>query len=140
MGYSISALEKAPNEPFQLNNFSPVKVYVKNEIPYADVKVYGGSGFPPIEIKYNKILNKPPSWDFNSNDKAMEIVNENQVPMYQFYYKTPSHIVVNGVFPFPGGLLLASEKDVVMNPSLPATFKLKRIFRYPAWKFTGVYE
>jgi hypothetical protein len=140
MGYSKAALEKAPNEPFLLNNFRPVKVYVKNEMPYVDVKVYGGSEFPPLEIKDNKILNKPPSWDFNSNDRAMEIVNENHVPMYQFYYKTPSHIVLNGIFPFPNGLILASEKGVVFNPTLPATFKLNRIFKYPSWKFPGVYE
>jgi len=140
VGYKVAALEKSPNEPFMLNNFSPVKVYVKNGTPYADVKVYGGSGLPPIEIKNNQLLNKPPAWDFNSNEKALEIVNENYLPIYQFFYKSPSHIVVNGAFPFPGGLILANENGAVINPSFPVTFKLKRIFKYPSWKYPGQFD
>ena len=111
------------------NNYRPVELYIENGQLYADVKIYGGSGFPPIEIKKNKLSNKPKDWDFNSNEKAMEIVNGNGVPIYQFFYKKPSHIVMNGVFPYPGGLTL-----------LPITFKLKRIFKYPSWKYPGEYE
>jgi hypothetical protein len=140
MGYRIEDLEKKPSEPFNLNNFSPLKVYVKKGMPYADVKVYGGSGLPPIEIKNNQLLNKPPAWDFNSNEKALEIVNENYLPVYQFFYKSPSHIVVNGAFPFPGGLILASENGAVVNPTLPTTFKLRRIFKYPSWKYPGKFD
>jgi len=138
-GYAVTDLEKTPREPFYLNGFKPVKIYVRNGMPYADVKIYGGSGFPPIEIMNNQLLNKPPSWDFNSNENALEVVNENHVPMYQFYYKSPSHIVVKGAFPFPGGLLLAS-KGVIGNPTIPTDFKLDRIFKYPSWKYPGVYD
>lgn len=134
VSYKIADLEKSPREPFNLNNFSPAKVYVRNGTFYADVKVYGGSGLPPIEIKNNRLLNKPPGWEFNSNDKALEIVNENYLPIYQFFYKSASHIVVNGAFPFPSGLILADENGAVMNPHFPATFKLRRIFKYPSWK------
>jgi len=139
-GYSIATLEKEPREPFKLSNFSPVKVYIKNGRPYADVKIYGGSRFPSIEIKNNQLLNKPPDWDFNSNDKALEIVDRNYQPIYQFFYKSPSHIVINGVFPFPGGLILANENGAVINPTLPTVFKLRRIFRYPSWKYPGKFD
>jgi hypothetical protein len=140
-GYRVSDLEKSPKEPFMFNNFSPVKVYVKNGKPYADVKIYAGSGFPAIEIKSNQLLNKPPEWDFNSNENALEIVDKNYRPIYQFFYKGPSHIVFNGIFPFPGGLILANENGAIVNPYLPATFTLKRIFKYPSWKYPGkVYE
>lgn len=141
-GYRVSDLEKNPREPFTLSNFSPIKVYIKNGKPYADVKVYGGSGFPPIEIKNNKLLNKPFEWDFNSNEMAMEIVDNHYRPLYQYFYKSPSHIVVNGAFPFPGGLIIANvdEAVAVMNPYLPATFKLERIFKYPSWKYPGILD
>jgi len=142
VGYKIADLEKSLREPFNLNNFSPAKVYARSGIFYADVKVFGGSGAPPIEIKNNQLLNKPPNWDFNSNDKAIEIVNEDYLPLYQFYYKSPSHIVVNGVFPFPGGLILADENRSVMTTSVPVTvsIKLKRIFKYPSWKYPGQFD
>lgn len=138
-GYAVTDLEKTPREPFYLNGFKPVKIYVRNGMPYADVKIYGGSGFPPIEIINNQLLNKPPSWDFNSNENALEVVNENYTPIYQFYYKSPSHIVVTGAFPYPGGLLLAS-KSVIFNPTVPIDFKLDRIFKYPSWKYPGIYD
>jgi hypothetical protein len=136
-GYSIAALEKQPREPFNLNNFSPVKVYIKNGRPYADVKIYGGSGLPAIEIRNNQLRNKPSNWDFNSNERPLEIVDQNYRPIYQFFYKSPSHIVINGIFPFPGGLILANESGAILNPTLPTTFVLKRIFKYPSWKYPG---
>lgn len=141
IGYPKEVLEKKHiNTGFVFNNYHPVELYIENGQLYADVKIYGGSGFPPIEIKKNKLLNKPDSWDFNSNENAMEIVNENKVPIYQFFYKSPSQIVMNGIFPYPGGLILANENGAVGNPILPATFKLKRIFKYPSWKYPGEYE
>jgi len=140
VGYKFSVLEKEAKEPFKLGGFSPVRLYIENAKPFADVKIYGGSGMPPIEIKHNQILNKPPNWDFNSNENALEIVNENQIPVYQLYYKTTSHIVINGIFPFPGGVILANKSGATMNPILPTTFGLKRIFRYPSWKYPGQYE
>jgi hypothetical protein len=136
----ISRLKEQPREPFNFGGFKPVKIYISNDKIYADVEIYGGSNLPPIQIKRNKLMNKPPHWDFNSNRNALEIVNEKQIPIYQFIYKTPSHIVFNGIFPFPDGLILASEKGVVLNPTLPTTFELKRIFKYPSWQYPGEYE
>ncbi len=60
VGYSKNALEKKHiNTGFVFNNYHPVELYIENGQLYADVKVYGGSGFPPIEIKKNKLSNKP---------------------------------------------------------------------------------
>lgn len=138
-GYSRKALAEASREPFNFSGFSPVKLYLEGTKLYADVSIYGGSGLPPIQIKHNKLINKPPEWDFNSNSKALEIVNDKGAPVYQFYYKTRSHIVMNGIFPFPGGLILANEAGAVLNPFLPAQFRLKPIFKYPSWKYPGEY-
>ena len=56
-------------------------------------------------LKENVLSNKPPNWDFNSNDKAIEVVNESGGPIFQLYYKTPSHIVINGIFQYQNALL-----------------------------------
>lgn len=139
VGYSKDAL-KDPKEPYKFGEYKPVKLYIKNGNLFADVKIYGGSNLPPVEIVQNELKNKPYDWDFNSNDKALEVVDKSQTPIYQFFYKTPSHIVVNGIFPFPGGIILANNEGAVINPFLPATFKLKRIFKYPSWQYPGEYE
>ena len=141
VGYSKKDLEKRHiDSGFSLNGYRPVELYIENGQLYADVKIYSGSGLPPIEIIKNKLSNKPNDWDFNSNEKALEIVDENGTPVYQFFYKSPSHIVMNGIFPYPGGLILANENGATGNPILPSTFKLNRIFKYPSWKYPGEYE
>lgn len=140
--YEVSDLEKEPKEPFDLDGFKPVRMYVEDGKLYADVKVYGGAGRPPIEIKHNEFVVRPPNWDRNSSETALEVVNESQFPVFQFIYKTPFHIVVNGIFPSPVGLILANESGitVVRKSTLPQTFFLKRIFKYPSWKYPGQHE
>ena len=136
----ISKLKEQPSEPFNFRGFKPIEIYISNDNIYADVQIYGGSNLPPLQIKGNKLIDKPLDWDFNSNRNALEVVNEKQIPIYQFIYKTPSHIVFNGIFPSPDGLILANEKGVVLNRTLPTTFELKRIFKYPSWQYPGEYE
>jgi hypothetical protein len=138
--YKLSDLEKSPSEPFDFGGSRPVRVYVQKGKLYADVTMYGGAAGASVEIKHNNFVVRPPNWDRNSNLTALEIVNEKQLPVFQFIYTTPSHIVVNGIFPFPGGLILANESGMVVNPILPATFALNRIFRYPSWKYPGQYK
>lgn len=124
-------------EPFDLNGFKPVKVYVADATLYADVEIYGGSGIPPIKVVKNQLVDRPRGWEMNSNDRALEVVNEAGAAVYQLYYKSASEVVFNGVFPYPGGLILASNSGVLYNPRLPTTFTLNRIFKYPTWKYPG---
>jgi len=139
--YSKDVLEKEHiNTGFVFGGYHPVELYIENDILYADVKIYGGSALPPIEIKRNRLFNKPEDWDFNSNETAMEIVDQNKSSIYQFFYKKPSYIVMNGIFPYPGGFILANENGALQSPILTNTFKLKRIFKYPSWKYPGEYE
>ncbi len=141
VGYTKESLEKSHmNNGFVLDNYRPVDLYIEDNQLYADVKIYGGKGLPPIEIKKNKLSNKPQDWDFNSNENAMEIVNSNQIPVYQFFYKTPSHIVMNGIFPYPSGFIMANENGAFGRRELPTAFNVKRIFKYPSWKYPGKYE
>ena len=116
-GYKVTVLERGPVEPYEFRGFKPVKLYVEKGVLYADVSIYGGSGMPPLKIRRNQLSGKPPDWDFNSNEKALEVVNGRNVPIYQFYYKTPTHIVVNGVFPYPGGLMVLPQLSCLVSKS-----------------------
>jgi hypothetical protein len=141
-GFTIADLEKKAQSPFNLSGFHPFHVYVENGKLFADVKVYGGANLPPIEVLHNEFVVRPPDWDRNSNSTAMEVVNERRFPVFQLIYETPSRIRVNGIFPFPGGLILATgdRSEVYMGKIPPISFPLKRIFRYPSWKYPGQYE
>jgi len=130
-GYKRSGLEKGPKEPFNFVDFKPVKIYIEDGKLYADVTIYAGSVLPPIRIERNVVSGKPVNWDMNYSSTALEIVNQEHKPIYQFIYKSPSEIVINGIFPFPGGILLATEQGNVVNPIGTTMFRLKRIFKYP---------
>jgi hypothetical protein len=139
-GYSIEQLRKQPNEPFQLGGHVPIKVYVEKDKLYGDVEIFSQSGMPPIKISKNSISGLPHDWDVNKNEKALEVVDSKNNPVYQLIYKSDGHIILNGIFPFPGGLVVADESRMVMNPALPYTMQLNRIFKYPAWKYPAEYE
>ena len=138
----FSVMEEGPREPFDLRGFKPVRLYVEGTKLYADFKVFGGAEKPAVEVVHNEFTVRPPGWDRNSSATALEVVNQSGFPVFQMIYKTPSHIVVNGIFPAPGGLILANESGmvVVANPTRLPPFSLKRIFKYPSWKYPGQYE
>jgi nucleoside phosphorylase len=142
-GFKLEDLTKEPQTPFRLAGFHPIRFYVENNHPYADVSLYAGlPGLQPIELKHNELINKPPFWDINSNQTAMEVVNERQQPIFQLYYKDSTHIVVNGIFQTPTGILLANEPVMIdrANAQQLQEYRLKRLFKYPAWKYPGQYE
>lgn len=143
VSYTKDELKKEHiNRAFNFGGYRPVELYIENNQLYADVKIYGGRGFPPIQIKKNKLSNKPDDWNFNSNEKAIEIVTDEKIPIYQFFYKSPSHIVMNGIFPYPGGFIIANENGAIQMKDLSnklVVFKLKPIFKYPSWKYPGEY-
>jgi hypothetical protein len=137
--YSKDQLKK-PNAPFNLGGHLPIKVYVEKKKLYADVDVYSAPGLPPIKISKNVLSGVPPTWDVNKSDKALEVVNADNQPTYQLIYKNDGHIIINGIFPFPGGLLLADDSQVSINPHEPAALELSPIFKYPSWKYPSVYN
>lgn len=137
--YSKEQLKK-PNAPFNLGGHLPIKVYVEKKKLYADVDIYSGSTFPPIKILKNVLSGVPPSWDVNKSDRALEVVNAEGKPIYQLIYKTDGHIIINGIFPFPGGLVLADDIHMAINPQEPISLELSPIFKYPAWKYPSAYN
>lgn len=140
VSYDAATLEKGPVEPFNFGNFRPVRMYVENGKFFADCTIYGGPGLPPVDVKKNEFVIRPPNWDRNFSPQALEIVESNQSPVFQMIYKTPSHIAVNGIFPFPGGVLVATESGTTINPAPGRVFVLQRIFKYPSWQHPGDYE
>lgn len=139
-GYPYSALESKEGTPILIGDFAPLRLRVTDGKLYVDVKVYSGDK-PPIEINNNEFVVRPPDWDKNSNERALEVVDGKQKPVFQLIYKGKAMIQINGIFVGQGHVMLASERETIggASPESIAAFSLKPIFKYPSWKYPGQY-
>jgi hypothetical protein len=130
----------------------PVHVFIEHGYAYLNTAIYGGP-LPCVQINHNRIvpdsLMGHPSWDFNSNDRALEVVNGFGFPMFQMFVEPPNRITVRGVFPFPNDEVLIQDID----KGYPSAFfdakvgpnewrddfhlKAKPLFKYPSWRHPG---
>jgi hypothetical protein len=101
----------------------------------------GRPGFEEVDIVNNQIaLFRSSTWDENSNDTALEIVNEKLEPMLQIIYRTSRTAVINGVF--SGGRLVYTATPQAFvgrerSAKPDSTLRLKRLFRYPSRDHRG---
>jgi hypothetical protein len=126
-----------------VNGYEPVKLSVRNGVIYLNASLWNASGESPVQITNNNFMVRPLNWDKNSSQNALEVVNEKQQPILQFIKLSPSHYLVEGLFPTPGKLLLLAGDNgmhlISMGSPLPSDFQLTPIFKYPSWKYPGKY-
>ena len=147
-----TSLETGP--PFRLRDqivsVPPVgpdaTISMKNGTIYVDAIVSDGTKFNrEVIIQHNTILDWPPRWDHNSNQHALEFVDEHRSPVFQLIIKGPTDLEMNGRFVTPGGVtILSPTLGLMVNAgasaaSAPATADLVPIFKYPSWKYPGQY-
>jgi len=145
VSYTMRSLKNGPMRPFLFDKFAPIIMYVEDNKLYADVKVSGPSGESPIEIKHNEFTVRVPGWDKNSNQSALEVVNQQGFPVFQMIYRNNYEIEINGFISIPGSLVIAQEDGVriislkdLSSTKIPVS--IKRIFKYPSWKYPGQIE
>ena len=78
--------------------------------------------------------------DYNSNDFAIEAVDGGWNPVFQQIKKRDGSIVLKGVFSVSDSLYVMAGHVWYVSDTIPSSFSLKRIFKYPSWKFPGQYE
>jgi hypothetical protein len=137
----IDILQEGKRNPVYFGEYAPATIYIEDGKLYADVTIWGGIKKPSIEIVHNDFTIRPLNWDKNSNNDALEIVDENHKPVFQMIYKTKTHLAIYGIFPNPNGWVTGvNEKSLIPNLPSPENFPIKRIFKYPSWKFPGQFE
>ena len=121
--------------------------HVFNNRFFADVTIPGGFPFGPFKLSGTNIDGHlPPSWDMNFDANAIEIVNNDEVPIYQIIYKRPDVMEIYGVF-LAGDKLMAVTRhgtramptSVSGSPTRidPITLGLNKIFKYPSIAYPG---
>ncbi len=138
-GFARHVLEQGPGVPLRISGFVPVTLHLVDNNLYADTEVYAGPSKAAIKIKANEFEVTPLGWDKNSSENAFEVVNERQMPVFQMIYESPSRIVIKGYLILPNGRLLFASETGLSFDLLPKK-PLDRIFKYPAWKYPGIYE
>jgi hypothetical protein len=98
---SVARLRKESYAPMKIGGYTPVTLHMKGNVLLFHFKVWNSEGKPPIEVIDNEFVVRLPGLDKNSNSNALEVVNINGVPVFQMIRKTPTHLVVNGIFPTP---------------------------------------
>ena len=62
------------------------------------------------------------------------------VPFFQLIYDGLTRRRINAVFPTPGGVVLVSEAYILSHPLPEGKAMLKRILKYPSWKYAGEHQ
>jgi hypothetical protein len=137
---SIERLEKEPFSPILVNGVAPFEMYVSNGKLFVDTALWAGLGKPLIEIKRNEFTVRGFGWDRNSDNRALEIVDEQKRVIFQLIYDAPYKITINGILPTSGGIWLGGPDGVITNasPERIAAFHLEPIFKYPSNQYPSV--
>jgi len=130
---TIERLKKG-STPFQ--GF-PITVFSKIDDDKIHYRIILNNGPMPVEIVDGEFSFNQPYWDRNFNDVALEIVDNNQQPMLQVIWKTPSHLVLNGIFRMQDGSTVIADSNGYRP--MKAGDKIKPLFKYPSYKYQGQY-
>jgi hypothetical protein len=112
----------AYEKSWQIKDF-PVRVYTKpNGLePYIDTKVYSQE-VGLVEIRGSRLLVMPTGWDQNQNDRAIEIVNEYGIPVFQAVLSAANQLDISAVF---------SERESKSG------WRMETLFKYPSKEHPG---
>jgi len=126
MNIGTSVLKKGPFDGLLVvGNHRPLSVYIEDNVFYVDATITDGTGSDTVKIHKNVIDIKPPQWDRNFSQNAIEVVDANQHPIFQMIRKRANVIQIAGLFATSGAVFDASPT--------------KTLFKYPAWKYPGQY-
>lgn len=121
-----------------------ISLYVKDGAIWADITLYSPqqkyNAFALRGTSFRKIA---PNWDVNASNRAIEVVNENGVPILQLVRSSNSHLRIDGLFRAENSILFLGRGDTSLaitkgleaksyNP--PPNF-LPRLFRYPSSEY-----
>jgi hypothetical protein len=144
--FDADQLKEGKKVPISLAflHVNPVTVFVERDHFFADALLYSDTSGKQIVMKHNELSEKPLNWDSNSSQNAFEVVDEKCQPVFQLIYKSENEIRITGVFFMNDNVILVTPENVwdsIGADALPIMRQaLKRIFKYPSWKYLGEYE
>ncbi len=125
--------QEGSQSPLKINGQSVFTVHVHENRLYVDTMLFAGYGNPPVVIKDNAFSRKPEGWKIYQNSMALEIDNENNIPVLVLEYKSPYSIIISGLFVSPWGIVKVNNEagsGYVIGDTLAElrTYKVDRLF------------
>jgi hypothetical protein len=140
----ISEMKDKRVQPFQVGGDIPFSFYFKAGQFFVDATLFGGPGRAAIEVRANKITMRNGLWDSNHTDKAMEVVTQDGTPVLQIIRRGLNRIEADAIVPMPEGGPVWLITPSGIRFAKPTDYSLihaalRPIFKYPSWKFMGVF-
>jgi hypothetical protein len=129
---------------------SGIQLVATDEQIFFNIRFAPLFGMPPLNLENNELSGLPSNWDCNHSKRAIEVVDDKLVPIFQIFYKDDTHIVFNGAITFTNGAVFVAEGKGLRvegnaNLSQEEFFRhvealgIKKVFKYPAWQHPGEY-
>ena len=127
-------------EPFRIHGKIPMVIKLENGKLFVNAEF--SNGRRQVKFERNQLINTPVGWDVNKNSKAIEVIDETGVPVFQFIYTSPTTVQILGSMFSDGTTIYMTNDGIEIGPI--SEFgqrrpKLKPIFKHPAWKYPGEY-
>jgi hypothetical protein len=123
-----------------------VSPYIKDGLLTADVTLFApGQRYEALSLRGGKFSLLAPNWDVNASERAIEVVNESGVPIFQLVRSSSKHLRIDGLFRMTDAVLLLGRGGLFIQPILgeaanrfsPPPDFLPKMFRYPSWQHPG---
>jgi hypothetical protein len=128
---SRSSTKQHPSNIAPFADARAIQAYIENDKVYVDAVLYYSPG-QSLQLAHNELRDRPPKWDVNFDDSAIEIVDEKLIPRFQLIYKDARTVILRGVFQFPSGSVVFEDHARFFIGSTEDTVNIARLFKYPS--------
>ncbi len=138
--FDLYPRDKYGLEPFMHSGFIPLSVHIRERKMYIDFKWWSQNGNSPVIMNKNEFTINKSNWDRNYNQKAFEVVDNDTIPILQLIFVSSGHLRFYGLYDSPDGWGLVDDDGWSMTRVRPVNYKLKKLFKYPSWKYPGQFN
>jgi len=113
---------------------------------YADVTLFSPLTGQAFVLKKDTFSRYAP-WDVNYNDRAIEVVDQNETPIFHLIRETDTILRIDGLLRMKDSILFLGRGGTYVgvllgkdaNNYVPPPDFLPKIFKYQSWKYQGEY-
>jgi hypothetical protein len=105
---------------------------------FVDAQLFYAPNTLPLRLRHNELTHRPPQWDSNFDESAIEIVDEKAKPRFQLIYHDQHTVFLRGIFQFTDRVVVLEEnKRRYFVGSIEAEMETGCIFKYPSRLYKG---
>ena len=111
----------------------PIKLYEENKSIMVDASVFDANNKTICQIVKNNWTVHPEGYQLNNSANALEIVDENLMPLLQLYFQEPNKIYIGGAFFDKNG----KRWNFLLDGITDVDIQSQTLFKYPSSQYWG---